>query len=100
MPKNSVSGFASFAAELPVMANTSKITKSCQLDWIFHRCLSFFNFFRLKGFDYIFAQKTQNNCKADNLLRSRNQCLDRNQFAGRINFWNNGWVGGPGHCIR
>lgn len=73
IPKNSVSGFASFAAELPVIANTKKITNSCQFDWIFHRCLSFFNFFRLKGFDYIFAQKTQNNCKADNLPHIHNR---------------------------
>jgi hypothetical protein len=45
--KRSVTGDASFAAELPVMAKTRNIIKSCPLVFIPQRFLSFFNFFRL-----------------------------------------------------
>gem|GEM_PF-5147186 len=47
IPKKSVTGEASLAAELPVMANTKKTMKSCQLDVSSQRSLSFFNFYFL-----------------------------------------------------
>ena|SRR5690554_4506871 len=76
--KKSVSGTASLADELPVIANTNKTTKSCPLEDKFQRSLSFFNFFLQLNVDCIFPENIQNNCKAYNSLHGHNLPRDHN----------------------
>lgn len=72
IPKSSVIGEASLAAELPVTEKTNKIINNCLLVSIFQRLFSFFNFSSLKDFVCISLENTQNNYTINNLPHIHN----------------------------